>query len=157
MPYTTGSIEVNVLTCEADHLADCGFMFLWNAAYVWWSCCSPLTPVLAAAPLAELCRALGKRKLGERQRWGGWAGPGWALWAAPAVGLWRSLFLGEWMCNHRLVSQAPLLVLMTLILKFKCEILNTNASKTCSHSSLQYLRVSLDLVINSSKLQSNQM
>lgn len=28
MPYTTGSIEVNVLTCEADHLMDCGFMFL---------------------------------------------------------------------------------------------------------------------------------
>lgn len=27
-PYTTGSIEVNFLTCEADHLMYCGFMFL---------------------------------------------------------------------------------------------------------------------------------
>lgn len=46
---------------------------------------------------------------------------------------------------------------MTLVLKLKCESLNTNASKTCSHSSLQYLRISLDLVTNPSKLNKSNV
>lgn len=69
------------------------------------------------------------------------------------------------MFNYRLISHAPFtgfdglvsLLLTTMILKLKCESLNTYASKTCSHFSLQYVRVSFGLVANPSKFQRNQM
>lgn len=132
-------------------------LFLWSAALVWWSCSSPLM-----LSWLLLCVGSGQEKAGGEQSWAGRAELGWwhrdsSALGSTCTGALEGTVLCEWMCNHRLVSQAPLLLLIALILKFKCESLNTNASKTCSHSCLPYLRIPLDLVTNPSKLQTNQM
>lgn len=170
MLYTTGSIEVKFVTCEVDYLMYCGFMFLWSAAYVWWSCFSPFPPVLGCCSTGRAVGGLCARGNWEEGRAGlgrdGVAGlvPWLPQGQQGSVGSGGDCsFVSECATTGSLVRHITgfngqvSLLLMTLILKFKCESLNTNASETCSHSSLQYLRISLDLITNPSELQTNQM
>lgn len=138
-------------------LMDCGFSWCSSGVLLW---CDGAAPAPSCCP-GCCCVGSGQEEAGREQGWAGRAGEvtqgQQCSVGSTCTGALEGTVLCEWMCNHRLVSQAPLLLLIALILKFKCESLNTNASMTCSHSSLPYLRIPLDLVTNPSKLQTNQM
>lgn len=72
MPYTTGPIEVNFLTCEADHVMDCGFT--WCSSEVLLSCDG-------AVPAPHCCPGCCSTGRAVRGLWarGNWerAGLGW--------------------------------------------------------------------------------